>query len=466
LALGPARVFAAQEAPRSGLTEKGWPTVHAAFIYPPSARLKAPGAWWSWPGNDFDAEGRQAAYTKALADIERKLNMRVRVQPAPLDSKEAAAGFIHEVKQSKPEGLLLLPFHHPAFEYVDAILNEVGAKVSNKEAGIELGIPAIIYTPLGGKHGSLKKYQRPGVHMIQSLDNFEAIEYALRMIRTAWTLRNSRILSVAGAAEAKESAVPFWGTKVRILSLQRFADQVQRTEINDAVRQLAQAYVKGAKKVLEPREPEILTAARLHFALKRMLAEEKADAITMDCLRRGELMPCMSFMTLRDEGIAAGCENDLDGTITLMLIQLLFGRPGFQHNPCFETERNHYFASHCTSASKLFGASAPAEPYLLRSYAHTNDPTCVPQVLWREGQEVTMARYVSGKTPQLLVYSGKVVKSYDMPPVGGCRTNVEITINELDDACDVKGHHNVLFYGNQAKRLRQFAQLYGVTVVT
>jgi len=52
-----------------------------------------------------------------------------------------------------------------------------------------------------------------------------------------------------------------------------------------------------------------------------------------------------------------------------------------------------------------------------------------------------------------------------MPPVGGCRTNVEITINELDDACDVKGHHNVVFYGNYARQLRQFARLFGMTVM-
>ncbi len=38
--------------------------------------------------------------------------------------------------------------------------------------------------------------------------------------------------------------------------------------------------------------------------------------------------------------------------------------------------------------------------------------------------------------------------------------------NELDDACDVKGHHNVLFYGSYARGLRQFAQLYGIKVVT
>ena len=62
----------------------------------------------------------------------------------------------------------------------------------------------------------------------------------------------------------------------------------------------------------------------------------------------------------------------------------------------------------------------------------------------------------------MVVYSGEVVKSYAMPPVGGCRTNVEITINELPRAVDVKGHHDVLFYGDYARELRTFCRIYGI----
>ena len=207
-------------------------------------------------------------------------------------------------------------------------------------------------------------------------------------------------------------------------------------------------------------------AARVHVAIERILDAEGGDAIMIDCLRRGLLMPCMSFMTLRDRGIAAGCENDLSATLTLMLVQHLFDRPGFQHNPAFETEANHYFASHCTCASKLFGTTKPQAPHLLRDFAHTNDPTCVPQVLWPEGQPVTMAHYQPGKTPVMYLYSGKVIKSYAMPPVGGCRTNVEVTVDELPDACRVRGHHNVLFTGNHTRRLRQFARFCGMRVVS
>ncbi len=438
---------------------KGPARVLGTFLYPPSSLLREEGQWWSWPGNDFDAEGRQKQYMNELHEIEKKLNIRLDFNDPPIHDENSAVRFIEQAKQTKPDGILLIPFFNGHFNLLDRILVAVGPET-------ESAIPAIVFCCLGVHHGSIVKYHRKGVHYIQSLDNMEAVEYGLKMIEARKFMAASRIVSVAGTENGKEAVVPFWGTVVRTVSLRRFEEEVSRTQIDDEVKKLARAYKRNAHKTMEPADPEILQAARVHFANLRILESERGDAMMMDCLRRGELMPCMSFMTLRDEGIAAGCENDLGPTLTLMLVQRLFDRPGFQHNPCYETELNHYFASHCTSASRLFGVGKPQEKYLLRNYGHTNDPTCCPQVLWREGEEVTMARCIPEPEPQLLLYSGKVVKSYDMPPVGGCRTNVEITINEFEDACQVKGHHNVLFYGNFARRLKQFCQLYGIRVVT
>lgn len=449
------------DAGESGETgrEKGTATVRGAFLYPPSEKLRKPGAWWSWPGKDFDAEGRQKKYMNRLKSIEQNLGMRISMDDKPLDTEASVAQFINDVKQSKPDGLLLVPFKGGHFRQIDRILNEVK-------------VPTVIFSSLGVQHGTVKGYFRTGIYMISSVDNLDAVEYGMRMIKTAQWMKEARIISVARSAP-KEYEVPHIGTQVRVLPMKRFVDEVKRTEITAAVRELARAYMKNAKKIIEPAEAEIITAARVHFANKRILEAEKGDAIMIDCLRRGLYMPCMSFMSLRDEGIVAGCEGDLDATLTLMLVQQLFDKPGFQGNPGNETEKNHYFHSHCTCASRLLGTSNPSEPYLLRDYAHTNDPTCVPQVLWREGEDVTMAHYLSagnphlpGKIPQMLLYSGKVVKSYDMPPVGGCRTNVEITINELENAMDVKAHHNIIFYGNYARELRIFCQLYGIEVVT
>jgi hypothetical protein len=87
-------------------------------------------------------------------------------------------------------------------------------------------------------------------------------------------------------------------------------------------------------------------------------------------------------------------------------------------------------------------------------------------VLFTPGQEVTMALYQSGPEPQMLVYSGRIVDCPPIPPTGGCRSNLQMTINEVSDVCDVKGMHQIIFYGNHAAELRAFCQLHGIQVVT
>ena len=186
-----------------------------------------------------------------------------------------------------------------------------------------------------------------------------------------------------------------------------------------------------------------------------------------------------------NDGIAMGCESDLDGTLTMMLLGELCGKPGFLHNSALDTETNHYWALHCTSPSRMNGVNCEPESYELRSHCESGWGT-VPRVLFKEGQEVTVTRYLSwppqpisaptietrasraGETPpqkpQLLLYSGKVVGCPPIPPAGGCRTNVEIAINELNRATDLIGNHMVMAYGDHVKQLRQFCQLHDILV--
>ena len=205
-------------------------------------------------------------------------------------------------------------------------------------------------------------------------------------------------------------------------------------------------------------------------ALRRVVADAKVDAVMMDCLPglqhpHQHVPPCMGFMDLRDSGIPAGCESDLDATLTMMLLQYLFDKPGFQHNPTVETERNHYFCAHCTSPTKMKGAGAPPEPYMLMNHAEAGWG-CVPRVLFSPGQDVTITKYLSVKAdaekPQMLVYSGQIVGCPSVPQAGGCRTNAETTINELEDVAELKGHHLIMVYGNHAKALRRFCQMYDI----
>jgi L-fucose isomerase-like protein len=431
--------------------------VRGAFIYPPTESLREAG-YYSWPGSGFDAEERQKQYMERIKKIEQDLEMRISMNETPLDDAESVTRFIGEVKQSKPDGLLLVLFKKGHWGHVTRIVEETK-------------IPTVVLATLGillVEHIN-QLHRKPGVYLINSLDNLDAVQEGMKMIRTGRRMRDSLIASIGGS-EVQETTVPHLGTRVRTVPHAVFYEEFRRTETTEAVKKLADAYLKNAKEVIQPTNADILDAARAYFVLKRIVETEKADAVMMDCLPglskpHKHCPPCMGVMSLRDEGIPAGCQADLNATLTLMLVQQLFDRPGFQQNASMDTQKNHYFGAHCTCPLKLSGAAGPSEPYILMSHAEAGWG-CVPRVLWRAGQDVTLTQYLSGPTPRMYVYSGTVVGCPPIPPTGGCRTNVEMTINEVDDVCDVKGMHQVIFYGSSARALRTFCRLYGIEVVT
>ena len=425
--------------------------VRAAFLYPPSKTFADnPNGWWSWPGNDFDAEGRQKQYTAALRQIEKKLGMRIVTEDRPIAGSKDVQRLAGQIQADRPDGLLLVMFYNNSLKDADALL-----KVAEKE-----GIPTVFYIGLGVKHGPVAHYRRPGVYFIQSLDNLEAIESGLRMINVRKLLGQSLILSISEVKQPQDRREPFLGVTVRLVPFSRYAEAFGKALIDADARRWIARFTDQAKENRGVTPQALENAARAHLALKKLLAEEKADGVAMNCLRRGSLKPCISFSALNSELIPAACENDLRAAYTQLLGQLLIGRPGFQHNPCYETEKDHYYASHCTCPTRVYGPTGRDLPFLLRRFAHTNEGSCAIQVFWKEGDPVTMVRYYPGKDPALDVYGGRVARSHPMPPAGGCTTNVEVEITDRAEACRVRGHHNLLFVGDFARKFRLFALLH------
>jgi hypothetical protein len=432
------------------LRKKDGAVVRAAFLYPPSTTFfDDSDSWWSWPGNEFDAEERQKSYTSAFKEIEKRLGMNIVTDNRSVANNKDTEKLIREIETSRPDGLLLIMFYNRSLHLADIIL----------EATQKLNIPVVFFIGLGVKHGSVNRYRRPGVYFIQSLDNLKAIEYGMLMINTRKKLCQSLLLSITDADKPREGIEKFFGIKVRVIPFSRYANLFHKAKINDSAQLLMKKITARAKEIRGINRESLKNAMRAHLALSELLRIENADGLTMNCLRRGMLKPCISFSLLNSGLVPAACENDLPAAYTQLLGQLLIGRPGFQHNPCYETERNHYYASHCTCATKVYGPDGPELEYLLRRFAHTNEGSCAIQVFWKPGDPVTMVKYYPGENPKLDVYAGRVVKSHQMPPAAGCTTNVEIEITDRQDACMVKGHHNLLFCGDFARKFRLFAQL-------
>ncbi|GAF73192.1 unnamed protein product, partial [marine sediment metagenome] len=384
-----------------------------------------------------------------FAEIEERRGAKITVDPRPVASAGDAQRVAKELQASPPDGLLLVMFYNGSLGHADVLL----------KAAAELGLPAVFFIGLGVKHGQVSHYRRPGVYFIQSLDNLAAIEYGVRMMQTKKVLAQTKLLSITEAPQPREGTEKFFGIKVRVIPFEHYAREFQRLKLGPEAAELIASFKAGAKEIRGVTAEAFQNAARAHLALEKLLADEGADGLTMNCLRRGMLKPCMSFSRLNGQLIPAACENDFAAMYTQLIGQLLIGRPGFQHNPCFETEANHYYASHCTCATKLHGPDGPSEDYLLRRFAHTNEGSCAIQVFWPQGEPVTMVHYYSDRPAKLDVYRGRVVKSHAMPPAAGCTTNVQIEITDRPDACSVAGHHNLIFCGDYAREFRLFANL-------
>ena len=440
-------------APRSRKT----PTVLGAFVYTPTEQLKKEG-YWSWPGSSFDPDGRRRAYTAKVNQIAGQLKMQTTMEPGLLDAAAAVSRFIAQVKQSRPDGLLLFLFKKWLYKHVERILDETK-------------IPAIVCVPMGTLLvATIRQWQqRDAVYLIDAEQGFDPLVDGMRMIRTARWMQDARLIDIAGT-EAREAVVPHLKTQVRTVPHARFVEAFRATETLPDVQRLAEAYRLQAQEIVEPKPSDIREAARCYFALKRLLEDEHGDALMMSCLQglakpHKHAPPCTGFMSLHDEGIVAGCQSDLDATLTMMLGSQLLGKPGFMHNPSWNIAENLYFGAHCTCPSKMGGPEAVARPYILRSHSEAGWG-CVPQVLFPEDQPATMLHYFPEKEPRMVVYTGRVIRCHPKLP-GGCRTNFTMKIDGVEEASQlVSGSHQVLFFGDHGKQLKAFCRLHGIKVIS
>ena len=417
------------------------------------ARQKTP-YWLGWPGTSYPVESERARYTQAIADSGKRVGVEIAQEAQPLEDKAAVAAFVEKVRAEKP----------------DAVVVTLQHLTSGWPAAAEIaktGVPTIVFAPVGtaftGQVDSLAF--QPGVHVISSLET-PAIEQALRMVRAKRQLEATKLLVVQGN-ERKEG-------KFGLVSLQyvpraTFEEMFTRTPAGEEAHWVAQQRFHEAQKIVEPTKEDGLNAARSYIAAKQLVKNEGCNALTTDCLgmvtqKKVPTPPCMGASIFQDHGVTYGCEADVGGAASLMLTSYLLDRPGYMNDPVPETVKNVLIAAHCVSGTRIYGFDRPKEhtPYILRSHSESGLGVS-PQVLWPVGQPVTLVRFF--KPDELCVDTGTVAGNVNTPPAGGCRTSVEIRMDQIEDSRDVLGFHQVVSLGNHRREVEAFCQMYGIKVV-
>jgi hypothetical protein len=410
-----------------------------------------------WPGAVYDGASALKNYRTQIETAASDLGIRAEIRPEPIYTPAEADSWIAAAKSPRADGLLLVLLDRQQHAWPTA------AKA------IDSGIPSIIFAPVGAAFttNTAPLAKKPG-GFIASTDDFSRVVYGMKMAAVAARMREMRFAVIAGK-EKKETTVHHLGTRLRYVPAGSFVEEYNRTAVDEEVRQIAADYIKRATRISGPTTQDVLNGVKSYVVARNIMEREEADGITMDCL--GALgptdisLPCIAWSRMLDHGIPAACEADIGAAVTHAAVQFLFDRPGFQQDPVPDTAREALIGAHCTCPTRLSGWGAPAEPFYLSHHHGMRD--AVPRPMWKVGQRVTVA-IIGGvdpadpAEPHMYISSGAVLDNVAVPPAGGCVVSVTVKLDGVTELLDYPGFHQVFFYGDFKRELRDFCRLTGI----
>ena len=440
----------------SGLTTLVSPGCRRSKVKIAKIYLGTPNAHWPTPKMDVEAERNryEAEFTqmgKEFADVDFVTNQLV-------TKKEELAGLLNQLQAA--DGIL-------------AIHLSMGISVVLKDI-LAVKKPTMVFAaPYSGHEwagfGSLRN--QPGGENVEFMltSDLTQLAAAVRPFRAMHHLREAKLLNLTTRAlptEFTKAVAARFGTEIQNLDLARMLAAYESIDAK-AAQEEARRWMRGASKVVEPPRDEILRSCRLALAFEKVLAEEKATALTVDCYgsmyRKLPAFPCVGFVRLNDMGLAGICESDLASGMTFLLLQGLSGRPGFISDPTVDESKGAIILAHCLGSTRMDGPAGPRAPYKLRTIMERQEG-CVPQVTMRVGQRVTQALLVG--TEKLLFYTGDIIESPDTER--GCRTKMTVKVDgDIGKLWQnwSNGLHRVTCYGDMTPDLKRFCRYKGIELV-
>jgi hypothetical protein len=438
-------LFAAQ--PRT----PGQPLVRVVFVRP-----DVDSYWMGWPGAAYDIKARQRQYTEILNSAAGEFGVRLDINPMPLHDESAVNKCLGRLKNQPPDGLVV----------VSMSLNQSWPHI-NKIAKDRGKVPTIVFSPMGTSFtGHLQGTRNIDGVYVAATQDLEWLNFGVRMFRTMWDMKNSRLCIVRGD-KTEDKKLNVIGTTLHYIPRARYPKEYRKVATSDEVRQLADYYTKNARKIVEPTKQDIINTAKNYVLAKRIMAAENCQGMSVDCLplvqnRLLPAPPCIAWLRLNDEGSVGACEADWNAAISLRLTSLLFDRPGFMQDPAPNTVNNTLMGAHCSCPTRLDGFDKPPAPFILRSHSESMIGVA-PQVLWREGQKVTIMKFQGPES--IILGTGRMLRNIDTPPAGGCRTSVELELDDVPDCRDTKGFHQLFIYGDLELPFKAYCRLAGIKVV-
>lgn len=426
------------------------PKIRAVFVRPDTDKY-----WLGWPGASYDIPGHQRQYTKIMKDAAKKMNIDLEITEAPLHDDDTVNSFLSSLTRTRPDGVLItaMSLNDPAWQNINRIAENRGP------------IPTVVFSPMGTSFTQhLQGTRNIDNVYVGATQDVEWLADALKMLKVVWQMKNSRICVVRGE-KTEDRVLDVIGTTLHYIPRTRFPETIDSMETTDEMQAITDYYMRYAKMILEPERDDVLNAVKNYVASKKIMEQENCDGISVDCLplvgQRKIFPPCLSWARLNDEGSVGACEADWNAAISLRLTSYLCDRPGFIQDPAPNTVNNTLMGAHCSCPTKLRGFDEEPEPFIFRSHSES-DIGCSVQVLWEEGQRATIMKFEGPE--KIILGTGTVLRNIDTPPSGGCRSSVELVLDDVPNALDTKGFHQLFIYGDLENKFKAYCSLAGIAV--
>ena len=246
--------------------------------------------------------------------------------------------------------------------------------------------------------------------------------------------------------------------------------------------EVAGKWIAESEDMKGTNEPEVKKSAKLYLAMKEMLDEYDADAITTEgygvfmYYEGGPIpsqgLPSSQFCT---DGVVATSETLVDSLVTQQLGLWMTGSTGFNGDYIIDVENDKAYIGHCECPLNPYGDERRV-PYVIRNLPQWPEEeqekggACV-QVNLPADEPVTVAK-VSVHGKKLALFTGEAVPGEQLFPGWAdilCRTKLAIDVDAkgLFEHVDwwTFGNHRVAFYGDHRQAFTDLATLLGYEAV-
>ncbi len=152
------------------------------------------------------------------------------------------------------------------------------------------------------------------------------------------------------------------------------------------------------------------------------------------------------------------------GTITMLVMTYLTGRPGYISDPVIDTAKNWIIYAHCVAPSKVYGPNGLSNPYHIRNHSEDRKGAAVRSLL-PLGQ-ITSTLKLNPARRQVVFHQARTVANIDEDKA--CRTKLAAEVKDpfkLLSEWDRWGWHRVTFYGDLRRPVETISGLLGFEVI-